>query len=361
MKTLVYILIFSSHCIVTIAQDLHQGQLYAEANENLVDINVNTPLNTSWIDVDNLVVSTKSEQFTSYKNLAIYLTNRFSEQHSKARSIYTWIALNISYDQTSIVDASFKNKQNAQCVWENRIAVCEGFANLFHEMCKVAGLESRVIKGYVKDFGGMDFKFPNHAWNSVKIEGKWRLLDATWASVNNEGSLLTNPETDKSFVRHKLDHFFLVNPNRMIYTHMPEDPFWQLQNNYVSLETFLKGRDYIESVLSRPYSDTRDFEQLISNYEELDSLDKTISYLERMECTKWNHAKAYGLGVAYYYKAQSILKDANKERRYQAIEKAKIYYNKSLEQLMNLQKEDYGYEFSKDLANSVEIRIASLQ
>jgi hypothetical protein len=55
------------------------------------------------------------------------------------------------------------------------------------------------------------------------------------------------------------------------------------------------------------------------------------------------------------------LKEAKKQNRYQAIEKAKIYYQKSLEQLANMQEEDYGYEFSKDLVNSVEVRIASLQ
>ena len=361
MKNIVYILIFLSLCIVAQAQDLHQGQLYAGPDDLKVDIDLNKPLNDAWLEVDNIVYSTNSEQFASYKNLAIYLSNQFAEEHGKVRSIYTWIALNISYDHSSISNAALGKNQDAQCVWEKRVAVCEGFANLFNEMSKEAGLESRIIKGYVKDFAEMDLRFPNHAWNGVKIDGEWKLLDATWASVNNETNLRTNAQLENKNVRYKLDHFFLVNPTRMIYTHMPEDPYWQLQNNYVSIDAFLKGKDHIKAALSNSNTSTSNFEQLISNYEKLDSLDKAISYMERMEYTKWNSARQYGLGVAYYYKAQKILKEANKQNRYQACQKAKEYYHKSLEQLTNLHEEDYGYEFSKDLASSVEFRIASLR
>ena len=78
-----------------------------------------------------------------------------------------------------------------------------------------------------------------------------------------------------------------------------------------------------------------------------------------MECPKSNHSKNYGLGIAYYYKAQSLL--SKNSSRSKAVEKAKFYYEKSLDQLVNLEEEDYGYEFSRDLVASMEIRISSLQ
>lgn len=322
---------------------------------------MNSSLANFWNNVDDIAFTTNAENFASHENLAIYLTQQFNEESSKVRSIYSWIAHNISYDQKSITDPSNRESQLAANVWKNRTAVCEGFSNLFNEMCTSAGIESRVVKGYVKNLTGNDLRFPNHAWNGVKVNGKWKLLDVTWASVNNEGSQLANASLQMAFTSRKLDYFFLVNPNKMILTHLPEDPYWQLQNSYISMEVFLKDDDYIKSNLMNPYAEIQDFEQLIEDYEMLDSLDRSIAYLERMEINKWNKVREYGLGIAYYYKAQRLLNDASQNNKYNAIEHAKYYYKKSLDQLEILQEDDYGYEFSKDLANSVAVRIESLQ
>ena len=147
----------------------------------------------------------------------------------------------------------------------------------------------------------------------------------------------------------------------MILTHLPEDPLWQLHDNYVDLETFLKGEEFIKSTLMNSKIQKKDFEELISKYEDLDSLDKSISFLERMERNCKNRIREYGLGIAYYYKAQKILREANVADKNKATQRAKIYYAKSLDQLAILEEEDFGYEFSKDLANSVTFRIATLQ
>lgn len=344
----------------TLSQELNQGQLYAGPSEGAIDIDYAKTLNHTLSLVDDFVIKTNPERFTSFENLAIYLTQPFEDEQSKVRSIYTWIALNISYDQNSL-KTSVKRNQNAESVWHNRIAVCEGYANLLSEMCKSVGIESRIVKGYVKNFAGNDFKFPNHAWNGVKINGKWQLLDVTWASVNNEGSLLTNKNVNKSIDRHKLDIFFLVHPNRMILTHLPEDPYWQLQHNFITMDIFRKGDASIKSTLMNSDADGKNFEILIDEYERLDSLDKSIAYLERMEINKLNKVKEYGLGIAYYYKAQKMLREARNNNKYQAIEQAKMYYLKSLDQLSYLGEEDFGYEFSRDLAHNVAFRIETLQ
>jgi hypothetical protein len=147
----------------------------------------------------------------------------------------------------------------------------------------------------------------------------------------------------------------------MILTHLPEDPYWQLQNNYINMETFQKGEEHIQALMLKPNKDMNDFEVLISRYEGLDSLDKSIAYLERMERNKSNKSREYGLGIAYYYKAQKILREATGNSKKEAVNEAKIYYQKSLNQLAILEKEDFGYEFSKDLVNNVAFRIESLQ
>lgn len=335
-------------------------QLFAVPSEITIDLNLDVNLNNSFTIVDEFASRTDAEKFASYTYLANHLTQDFPDDQSKVRSIYTWIALNISYDQESF-NGGIKRDQSADIVWDRKMAVCEGYANLFNEMCDIVGIESRIVKGYVKNFIAGDLKFPNHAWNSVKIDGKWKLLDVTWASVNNEGILLANNNLKESYTWHKLNYFFLVNPTRMILTHLPEDPYWQLQNNWIDIETFDLGEENIRLALSNPYKEAKDFESLIEVYERLDSLDKSISYLERMEKNKLNRVKEYGLGVAYYYKAQKILKESMPSKRYEANRLAKSYFEKSLDQLAALQEEDYGYDFSKELANSVSFRLETLQ
>lgn len=362
MKLVTYILSIFLLWNSAIAQTPDQGQLYASPTNYFLDYNFSTTLNASYINVDELVSMIDYDKFASYENLAVYLANQFDDEVSKVRSIYTWIALNIQYDQNALLIGN-ASSQNTLEVWSSRIAVCEGYAKLFQEMCAKIGIESRIVKGYVKDFAGEEMRFPNHAWNSVKINGKWELLDVTWASVNNEVDRLAGNKITKDFTRKKLDYFFLVKPRRMVLTHLPEDPYWQLQSNFVSMEVFLEGEASIRTELRKPEVKRLDFEQLIYNYESLDSLDKSISFLERMENNKWNKVKEYGLGIAYYFKAQMILKEANNQNPNElrnARNQARLYYKKSIDQLSLLQEEDFGFEFSRDLVENVSFKIEML-
>ena len=359
LRILTFILLFSAAWNSTIAQFVPQRQLLAEPEEHVLAIDVNKALNSEMIKIDEFAVNVSSKHFASYENLAKYFTNQFNDEKSISRSIYTWIAFNISYDQSSLLDVE-RNNQTAEAVWFNRSAVCEGYANLFNAMCTAAGIDCRAINGYVKDFAGDDLSLPNHSWNSIKIDGKWHLLDVTWASVNNEGILRSNRSKDMDYLYHKLDHFFMVNPNRMILTHLPEDPLWQLCSTRINLNIFLEGIESVKSNLLNSNGDSRNFEKLIADYESLDSLDRSISFLERMEKNNNSKVREYGLGIAYYYKAQEILKEANNANRNEATQQAKFYYKKSLTQLSSLEEEDYGYEISKDLADNVAFRIETL-
>ena len=360
MRILAFILLFTATWNFIQSQDIQPRQLFAEPNDGALNIDVTKKLNPVLTNVDEFVSNMCSGNFSSYENLVEFLKQQFSDQKCLARSIYTWVALNISYDQKSVVIPE-KSEQSAVFVWMSRSAVCEGYANLFAEMCQAAGIESRVINGYVKEFAGGDLNFPNHAWNSVKINGKWELLDVTWASVNNEGMMRSNPDMSRDYIFHKLDHFFMVNPNRMIFTHLPEDPLWQLHDNYIDLKAFLEGEKTIKSVLRNSVSEIKDFELLIAEFEELDSLDKSIAFLERMERNSNNKVREYSLGIAYYYKAQKILKAQNKFDKYEAARQAKVYFKKSLEQLAILDENDIGFEFSKDLAKNVAFRIETIE
>ena len=55
-------------------------------------------------------------------------------------------------------------------------------------------------------------KGESHAWNAVFVFGHWRLIDCTWgAGVDAQG------------YKEIEEHFFLTDPDEMIFTHFPHD------------------------------------------------------------------------------------------------------------------------------------------
>ncbi len=103
-----------------------------------------------------------------------------------------------------------------------RRSVCEGFARLYEAVGKDCGLQVEHIAGQVKGLGyrlGLPQAKASHAWNAVKIDGKWELLDVTWGA----GATIGN-----DWQRRFTEHYFLTPPAEFVYDHFPEDPKWQL-------------------------------------------------------------------------------------------------------------------------------------
>jgi transglutaminase/protease-like cytokinesis protein 3 len=341
LRRIFHILAFYLACHTATAQQYVQSSLDVALRQNTEDTSreaLQTQLEM-FAETDATVAQIDAAIFADYSQLVGCHRKKTQGRFDVlVRSIYTWIATNISYDQRAYQNAQSIGSQDAIDVWKHRSAVCEGYANVFNAMCSAAGIESRLIKGYARDVADPQFNFPNHAWNSVMIEDKWYLVDVTWASVSNASSSMVNYDLRDKYAKHKLNYFFMTNPEELILTHLPEDPYWQLQNKYIDLATFSQGEDFVKSALSNSFDQNLDFETLISRYESLDSLDRAIAYLERMEANKNNGVKGIRpRGIGYYYKAQEILKKANKKNTnlYQSAKnKALLYYRKSLEHLV---------------------------
>lgn len=157
-----------------------------------------------------------------------------SNDRDRAYRLYRWLSENITYDVEALSAAEIP-AQDADTVLEKRNAVCAGYANLFQAMAVAVGLESQVVPGRSPDRGlELSGRFradeSNHAWNAVKIDGRWKLLDSTWGA----GYL----DETKRFVSRPNDDWFLVEPETFIYSHFPEDPKWQLLDEELSREEF---------------------------------------------------------------------------------------------------------------------------
>jgi hypothetical protein len=140
------------------------------------------------------------------------------EKWSQIRIAFKWIEGNIKYDWAKYRKGGIRGYSPDETMTKRR-GVCSDYARLFKCVLDSLGFENEVVVGNAKGYGyqqGDAFYFPDQAWNAVKDEfGKWHLFDVTWGSF-----------------------YFDLDPEIMIYDHLPLDSDWQLMDSVVSKRKF---------------------------------------------------------------------------------------------------------------------------
>ena len=100
----------------------------------------------------------------------------------KEFAINQYLCDTITYDEEALENAKANNMESVDAQYQdsftaygallNGKCVCAGYAAAFHLLAEKAGLESIVVTG------NLDGTLA-HAWNKVKIDGKWQVLDVT--------------------------------------------------------------------------------------------------------------------------------------------------------------------------------------
>jgi transglutaminase/protease-like cytokinesis protein 3 len=202
--------------------------------------------------VDSIVIKYQ-KHFDTPKQLADQIQKDFYSENNKARAIYTWMALNISYDVKTWLNPKpiqsityktqlekdlklqeIKNK-TVKAVFKKQLAVCSGYSLLFNHLATLVGLKSDIITGMAKttpDDIGRRKPIMNHAWNSVMIDGTWRLIDVTWGAgyIANKQNLWVK----------EFSPFYFDTPSKIFFTkHLPASRVWL--NESIDEEFFLKA------------------------------------------------------------------------------------------------------------------------
>lgn len=166
----------------------------------------------------------------SYQEIAQYLTKDFTNDIEKSRALYIWISHNISYNVDLLNNLPKYTSQEAiiEEVMQNRNGVCQHYADLFLVMSNSIGLQTYTISGYSRNTDG-EIAEISHAWNAIKIDSNYFLLDITWAAGH---------ATEDVFYRKFNDNFFLKTPQEFIADHIPFDPVWQFLDNPIRHKDF---------------------------------------------------------------------------------------------------------------------------
>ncbi len=112
-------------------------------------------------------------------------------EYEKVLSIFDYVSFNSVYDDEiveynddengdGVIDpgklsfAAYKSFY-LEGVFEDGVAVCDGFSKAFSLLCNMEGVNAYRITGYVNgDPRSL------HAWNKVKVDGNWYVVDITW-------------------------------------------------------------------------------------------------------------------------------------------------------------------------------------
>lgn len=159
---------------------------------------------------------------TNLDVLASYLRKSTRTDLEKSRSIYVWLAANISYDAKAY-NAGVYPDQSAEAVLKTKKSVCAGFANLYTALGQRMGLNIKTISGYAKTYSHKDgerFGEASHAWNAILIDEQWRYFDATWGEGYGEINCYGKLESTKSFN----EEWFNVAPEYFVFSHFAENP-----------------------------------------------------------------------------------------------------------------------------------------
>jgi transglutaminase/protease-like cytokinesis protein 3 len=196
----------------------------------------------------NHPLSAQSQETADYfENFALKITKGANEERKKVDAIFHWITDNIAYDTEifklsdpypqfdiqSSYDAEhysqLYDEAVAKMVLDKKKGICDGYARLFRVLCYYNDIECEVVEGKVRTW--LNREPAPHAWNAVKINEKWYLADATWAS----GGVNFHDR----FLKEKQLFYYLTPPERLFADHYPDDPKWTLLDQTYNYDYFI--------------------------------------------------------------------------------------------------------------------------
>ncbi|SNR16709.1 transglutaminase domain-containing protein [Tenacibaculum jejuense] len=199
--------------------------------------------------VDNVSRSAYKD-VTSLMSLAQKIDYDFKTDEEKVRAIFIWLTYNMkyTYNPTNLLKSpeflvhydknhlhqilKYKKEKKLLKAFNNREAVCEGFALIFKRVCDLMHIKNELVYGFTKSSGytiGAIPKAKNHVWNAVKINDKWIMIDATYGT----GFIYNN-----IWKREFQERFFNADREMLCKTHFPSKTKWQRFLNQKELKDF---------------------------------------------------------------------------------------------------------------------------
>lgn len=168
------------------------------------------------------------ERFAKVDDLAEMIARDFIDPKEQLRAAYGWIIDHVVYDPDEYknFNYNFKDYRERNLKEEQTrakiitrtisegVAVCEGYAMLFEQLCFLLGIESYLVRGDIKThFDDIGRSFETiHMWNLAIVEGQSFLFDPTWGAGKYQDRFIHEPSY----------RYFMAEPGWFINTHYPD-------------------------------------------------------------------------------------------------------------------------------------------
>ncbi|AFQ45722.1 Ig-like domain-containing protein [Desulfosporosinus meridiei] len=118
--------------------------------------------------------------------IASSITHSEMNDFQKEKAVHDWILANVNYDDELL-------QRTAYTALTSGKTVCQGYSMLMLKLLSAVGIENRIVTGYI----GSEY----HAWNLVKLDGKWYHVDSTNNDANADKTIYYN-KTDNYMTNH---------------------------------------------------------------------------------------------------------------------------------------------------------------
>lgn len=135
------------------------------------------------------------------------------------------------------VDKEFQDSFTPYGVLVNQVGVCASYAGAYKLLAEEAGLDCIVVTGY------LDGSLP-HAWNKVKVDGEWLIVDTT----NNDNPYLFNALLN--LPNNEADKVLVEDENYLIDAAISEYEAVQSEKEYYRISQKYYREDQIATALS---------------------------------------------------------------------------------------------------------------
>lgn len=147
--------------------------------------------------------------YAEMKNILAKLLSDDDSEVTKAHVIYDYIVNTVVYDY-EFTDEIYADEEKGvselfsyRCLYMegvfglgddgvfdygSRVAICDGLSKAYLSLATIEGLECIKVSGTVSDEG--------HAWNKVKVNGVWYMVDTTWGNSLDK-------DTGKEYINHE--------------------------------------------------------------------------------------------------------------------------------------------------------------
>lgn len=145
----------------------------------------NTYLKIDFKYVDSVEELKRKEKLVNEKVQEIVkntITNEMGE-YEKEKALYDYLVNNCEYDMDTLNSGVWDKNNDEYSALINGLSMCKGYAQAMNRLLKAVNIESKIVIGDIIDKEEPDKEKLGHAWNIVKINGKYYHIDATWDST----------------------------------------------------------------------------------------------------------------------------------------------------------------------------------